>query len=69
MEIKKFVHEEDLPSKERAILILLDVVREKIKKSKGRESQFLFDVRRKFSGRYQQDAVIKTRTENKGKIQ
>lgn len=40
MEIKKFVHEEDLPSKERAILILFDVVREKMKKSKGRESQF-----------------------------
>ena len=39
MENKKFVHEEDLPSKERAILILLDVVREKMKKSKGRESQ------------------------------
>ena len=40
MEIKKFVHEEDLPSKERAILILLDVVREKMEKSKGRESKF-----------------------------
>lgn len=43
MEIKKFVHEENLPSKERAILTLLDildVVREKMKKSKGRESQF-----------------------------
>lgn len=43
MEIKKFVHEEDLPAKERAILTLLDildVVREKMKKSKGRESQF-----------------------------
>ena len=28
MEIKKFVHEEDLPSKERAILILLDMLDE-----------------------------------------
>lgn len=28
MEIKKFVHEEDLPAKERAILILLDMLDE-----------------------------------------
>lgn len=42
MEIKKFVHEEDLPSKERAILILLDVVREKMKKNrKGANHNFI----------------------------
>ena len=35
MEIKKFVHVEDMPAKERAILTfldILDVVREKMKK-------------------------------------